>query len=61
MEEVKRISPDVRQAEISKRSVMDQLVWEGEALEAREKKVGIWETAAKHKMALVYSRFSIGF
>ena len=39
---------------------MEQLVREGEALEVKEKEFGIWQTVKQHKIALVYSRFSIG-
>ena len=61
MEELKDILPDVQHTEISNRITMEQLVQDGEALEAKEKEFGIWQTVKQHKIALVYSRFPIGF
>ena len=57
MEELKDTLPHVRHTEISNRITMEQLVQEGDALEAREKKFGIWEAVNQHKVALVHSRF----
>ena len=61
MEELKNTQPEVQHTEVSNRSTMEQLVQEGEALETREKSLGIWQSVKRHKIALVYSRFSIGF
>jgi hypothetical protein len=61
MEESNDSQPKVQQTDVSSRITMEQLVHEGEVLEAREKKLGVWETVRQHKIALVYSGSSIGF
>jgi hypothetical protein len=61
MEELKVTLPDALHTEVSNRIRNEQLVQEGKALEAREKKLGVWQIVKQHKIALVYSTFSIGF
>lgn len=50
-----RSQADVKQVE--SRSTEDELARQGEALEAAEKTLGLWQAIKLHKMALVYSQF----
>lgn len=59
MEELKDILPEVRHTEFLNHTSMEQLVREGEALEASEKSLGIWQSMRQHKRALLYSKSSI--
>ena len=59
MEELKDHMPEMRHTEGSDGIPVEQRIREGEELEAREKRMGIWESMKQHRRALVFSKPSI--